>query len=289
MAQRDPNQVRPRHSVKDQLQEVLDGAATPELFVHGLSAFLVELAERDASHPVLTAFGRELSRASNAPYAASALRDLRSFMQAMLVSIDYLTPASERLCAMAEPGEDRQREALNDLGVAARLAEDCLREAGLEYRSQAAGACSLGEVVGLSVQLCQRLFRGRPTLEIRDVENIRVKAPRTHLLRVVMNLLQNAAQATRLESAPSVEVTTWATEAHAFVQVADNGPGIHPTVQREIFDVFYTTKAEGSGLGLFVCRTFVSGWGGQILVESPDTGGTRFIFSIPRVETPVEQ
>jgi two-component system sensor histidine kinase DctS len=63
--------------------------------------------------------------------------------------------------------------------------------------------------------------------------------------------------------------------------VADVGAGIAPEVQQQLFNPFFTTKAEGMGLGLSLCRTVVEQHGGALVFESNVPRGTVFIFTLP--------
>ncbi|MCY1384640.1 Sensor protein FixL [compost metagenome] len=63
--------------------------------------------------------------------------------------------------------------------------------------------------------------------------------------------------------------------------VADCGPGIPDEVKRRLFTPFFTTKPEGMGLGLSLCRTVVEQHGGQLLYEDNEPQGTIFRFTLP--------
>ena len=77
-------------------------------------------------------------------------------------------------------------------------------------------------------------------------------------------------------------LSAWVASDDVFVQVADNGPGIPEELQPKIFDMFFTTKDKGSGVGLPVCRRLVEEWGGQLQMYSRAGVGTRFTFGVPR-------
>jgi two-component system sensor kinase FixL len=69
------------------------------------------------------------------------------------------------------------------------------------------------------------------------------------------------------------------------VWVADSGPGLAPTVASRLFQPFVTTKDQGMGVGLSICRTIVEAHGGQIKAEPNHGGGTVFAFTLPRATT----
>ena len=62
--------------------------------------------------------------------------------------------------------------------------------------------------------------------------------------------------------------------------VADGGLGITPEVSAQLFTPFFTTKAEGMGLGLSLCRTVVEQHGSRLQHRALDSGGTEFFFSL---------
>ena len=67
----------------------------------------------------------------------------------------------------------------------------------------------------------------------------------------------------------------------AFVDVIDNGPGISDEHRATVFDRFFSTKTEGFGIGLAMCRDIVERQGGTISVSNNPDGGCTFRFTIP--------
>jgi signal transduction histidine kinase len=65
------------------------------------------------------------------------------------------------------------------------------------------------------------------------------------------------------------------------VTVTDAGPGIPPEQLEQIFAPFFTTRPDGLGLGLNICRTIVEAHGGSMTVENPAAGGAAFSFTLP--------
>lgn len=107
------------------------------------------------------------------------------------------------------------------------------------------------------------------------------------LVQVVLNLIMNALDAT--EEGASVTVTTrTVTDDPRYlvsIEITDQGHGISPECQEQIFEPYFTTKSTGTGLGLFVCRQLVQQeLNGTIELVSSDPGGTEFRILIGRVE-----
>lgn len=101
--------------------------------------------------------------------------------------------------------------------------------------------------------------------------------------QVLINLVQNAVDATAHHPAPRVSVRLTEADGWATVTVADNGPGLSPDVQQRLFEPFFTTKpvGEGTGLGLSISFGIVEQHGGQLLADNAPEGGARFTLRLP--------
>jgi len=65
------------------------------------------------------------------------------------------------------------------------------------------------------------------------------------------------------------------------ILVDDSGPGIPESIRDRLFDSFFTTKQDGLGMGLSICRSIVESLSGHITVENREDGGARFRISFP--------
>jgi signal transduction histidine kinase len=100
--------------------------------------------------------------------------------------------------------------------------------------------------------------------------------------QIVLNLLKNAIEA--LGPGGRVTVTTGTGEGQAYVEVADDGPGLAPEAEANLFKPFATTKgAAGTGLGLAVSRRLARGLGGD-LAHVPSPNGTKWRLTLPSAE-----
>jgi signal transduction histidine kinase len=113
-----------------------------------------------------------------------------------------------------------------------------------------------------------------------------VSGNRIQLEQVVCNLVTNALEALRGIVGRERRVTircrrdgNW-----AVVSIIDNGPGVAQPQASRIFDPFFSTKADGMGMGLMVCRTVVEAHGGQLWLEAADGGGAAFSFRLPALD-----
>lgn len=110
----------------------------------------------------------------------------------------------------------------------------------------------------------------------------RVNVDRVQILQVIVNLVRNAVDA--MADLPQRALTIASVvEKGTFVRLAvgDVGPGIAPDVAPRLFGAFFTTKEQGMGVGLSICKAIVENHGGKIWFEPPPTGGTMFHFTLP--------
>jgi signal transduction histidine kinase/CheY-like chemotaxis protein len=144
------------------------------------------------------------------------------------------------------------------------------------------------EVLEAATQLARGEIRHRAHLE-RDYSVIpKVMADPTKLAQVFVNVLVNAAQAMPEERTARGEAritlrTRVGSDGRVAIEIADTGVGIEEDVRQRLFEPFFTTKADdrGTGLGLFVSLGIVTGFGGNIEVDSRLGQGTTVRIVLP--------
>lgn len=115
----------------------------------------------------------------------------------------------------------------------------------------------------------------------------KIKANKIHLMQIILNLARNsieALQGSAVET-PELFLETTHIKDYIFVKVKDNGPGIPDKYQHKILNTYFTTKAQGTGIGLGVCRSLIEEHGGKLLFQPQDQNGACFIFSLPIMDT----
>jgi two-component system sensor kinase FixL len=108
-----------------------------------------------------------------------------------------------------------------------------------------------------------------------------VAADRIEIQQVVFNLVRNAIEAMDDRRRRVVRLSTATRDAEVEIAVADSGPGLSPEVQDRLFRPFVTTKPNGMGIGLSICRRIVDGHGGRLWAENSPKGGAVFRFTLP--------
>jgi signal transduction histidine kinase len=109
------------------------------------------------------------------------------------------------------------------------------------------------------------------------------RGDRVHIQQVMVNLIVNAIQA--MSGASQVQrdllISSEATEEGVLVGVGDTGPGLPSESLPRLFEPFYTTKPEGMGMGLSICRSIIEAHGGRLWASGRTPQGALFQFAIP--------
>jgi len=124
------------------------------------------------------------------------------------------------------------------------------------------------------------------TTEI-DSKAGRVMADRGQLLQVLLNLTLNAFEAMSVIRPDARRLVIRADrngEGEVLVRVRDSGPGFPGGIVEQLFEPFFSTKAEGTGMGLAIARSIIEAHGGTLSGENCDDGGACFIVSLPEAK-----
>jgi signal transduction histidine kinase len=115
-------------------------------------------------------------------------------------------------------------------------------------------------------------------------DKLRVSADEAQIKQVLINLVKNATEALADMESPVIEISVKRILHQVAIEIYNNGPAIPPDILEKIFVPFYSTKTEGSGIGLSLSRQIISNHGGQIAVESERDKGTTFRVVLPVFE-----
>ena len=114
-----------------------------------------------------------------------------------------------------------------------------------------------------------------------------VLGDQVQLQQVLINLVVNAIQAmaTVIDRPRELLIRSRMQEPdQLLVAVRDSGIGIAPEKMSQVFDTFFTTKADGMGMGLSICRSIIEAHGGQVWASSNDGPGVTFQFTLPSIQ-----
>jgi two-component system C4-dicarboxylate transport sensor histidine kinase DctB len=121
------------------------------------------------------------------------------------------------------------------------------------------------------------------TLEIRQPKELKIICDIEQIHQVLLNLILNGIEA--LKECPEPKkllINAMSDKNEVILQVTDNGIGIRAKDRERVFNPFFTTKAQGGGLGLAMVQSIVQRHGGSVRVDAGETGGTTFSVNLPK-------
>jgi signal transduction histidine kinase len=146
-------------------------------------------------------------------------------------------------------------------------------------------ACDINEAIREVVGLTRgEMVKNNISAQTRLAEDLpRIQGDKIQLQQVILNLIINAVDAMSSVSTGSRElfISTAKDVGGVVVTVRDSGPGLRPESVERLFDAFYTTKADGMGMGLSICRSIVEAHGGRIWASRDFGQGATFQFTLP--------
>ncbi len=155
----------------------------------------------------------------------------------------------------------------------------------LRRREPVREAASINEIITDVTELIElEAEKSRVFLKLElDPALPQVHADRIMMEQVLLNLIKNAIDSMKLTDAGErrLLVQTLRLEAQAEVRVTDRGHGIAPDVEAELFSPFFTTKENGMGMGLNICRSIVEMHEGHLWFSRNPGGGSVFHFTLP--------
>jgi signal transduction histidine kinase len=126
--------------------------------------------------------------------------------------------------------------------------------------------------------------RGLQVVADLPPEPVEVFGDRTQLQQVLLNLIMNSAEATPDAAEALIRIACTLREGEVEVSVSDTGVGIPAEQLDRVFEAFYTTKSDGIGMGLSICRSIVEAHGGRIRATANLLGGASLSFTLSRYE-----
>ena len=252
-----------------------------------LEGIITDITERRAAEQALTDARNELARAvrlaSLGELAGSIIHEINQPLTGIMMSAE----ACLRWLARdpAEPGEAR-KSAMRIIEQGRRASDVAT---GLRSLVREAQPRFTDVQINDAIEETLRLLRidiERVDVTIRtalDKSIPTVEGDRVQLQQVVHNLVRNAIDAmTAVSGRPRVlTVSSEVTDGYVAVSIVDTGVGIASTSRERLFDPLYTTKGDGLGLGLSICRKIVAVHGGRLWVKENTAHGATFTFTVP--------
>jgi len=208
--------------------------------------------------------------------SAGLAHEIRNPVAAIRGAVDELKdnigtpPIAQRLAAIATRESDHLNRIVTDFLDFAR---------NPEVRRE---TFSLNELMQEVVELLGDKYRNRTGLQIRThppLKDCLISGDRSQIKQVFMNIAKNGIEAMEEQGVLSVSVAPDSTSVE--VRFDDEGAGIPPDELARIFEPFYTTKANGVGMGLAVCMRIVTAHDGTIRATPREGGGTSLSVRLP--------
>ena len=213
--------------------------------------------------------------------AAGVSHEIRNPLSAIFLHVDVL---EEELRQPSPDSASALTQALTEIKTQLARLDDLLQD----YLSLARVATSerAPQDLGVAVQAWAQEWLPLATprgvrLQLEGIERLQTVPFHTSTLRrAILNLVQNALDAMPQGGTLSLRGEGIATQVQ--LQVCDTGSGIPAEQLPHIFEPLYTTKQEGTGLGLYIMQEIVAAHGGEVMVESVVGQGTTFTLTLPR-------
>jgi two-component system sensor kinase FixL len=287
--------IRPAtRTIRAQFNELESRVAqrTSELST-ALTSLQHEVAEREAAEVKYQRLSAQLTHAERVSTMGHLTAGLAHELNQPLAAIANFSEACDVILARpnVEVEQGRVREYVEQIKRAALRAGQIVRRMRNFMRPNAASTSevNLNELVGEIVDLCriEALNSGAEVkLELAAMGPV-VEADPIQVQQVLVNLVQNALQSMAENGAQPRQIvlrTAWE-DGFARVDVLDSGPGF-PSVDPEApFAAFHTTKPDGLGIGLSICRSIVENHGGKIWTEPRPERGAQVSFTLPLTVT----
>jgi two-component system sensor kinase FixL len=200
-------------------------------------------------------------------------------------AIATFAQTGERMLNLAVPMVGDARDILHHIGNEALKAGQGIHRIRGLFRGMdsAKSICEIAELITELKPVLQLLAeRSKVKLDIDIQRGLPpVSIDRLRIQHVVCALVQNAIEAPGAASTPAVRIDVSGDRYSVVVSVADNGSGIAAAARDQLFRPFFTTKGNGTGLGLASSRAIVEAHEGTIGFEDVNGGGTRFWFRLP--------
>lgn len=217
-------------------------------------------------------------------FAASLAHEINNPVGAMVANAS----AGQRMLANGQLGTDELRELLADIVADGHRAREVIQGVrNMVRKSETSHAIvRIDDVLRdlLQIVRAEALERNVKIKQQINSDAGSVRANRVQLVQVLLNLTLNAFEAmavNRPDARCLVISSNPGSSGEIVIQVRDQGPGFPPGISKELFEPFFSTKAEGTGMGLAIARGIVEAHGGTLSGENCESGGACFTVRLP--------
>lgn len=254
----------------------------------GWMSSIVDVTERKRSEELARQQQEKLQQTSRLVTMGEMASSLAHELNQPLAAItSYNTGCLNKLSA-ENFSQDELRTVMEKLGVQARRAGHIIRRVHDFVRKSEPklAPCNLVEILEDSIGFIEADAKLHDVRIVRKIPEISLTlyADRVMLEQVLLNLMRNAIDAMSEDIPPErrrMTIRLSMVDGQARIRVADRGSGISPSIREKLFTPFFSTKQEGMGMGLNICRSIIEFHRGRLWVEDNLKGGTIFSISLP--------
>ncbi len=249
---------------------------------------LMDVTDRVTAQEALDRSTAELAHVTRVTMLGEMAASIAHEVTQPLAAIVTAGDAAARWLNRPRPDLDEVGLSIGNMTRDAKRATDIIRQirAMAQKRDPSPMPLDLNALAREAIELLRRELEAHAIeVETGDLQHVlRVCVDRVQIQQVVINLMMNAVQAMSAVNGRARRlkiVTHKVDDGHAQLSVEDSGTGISEENSRRLFSPFFTTRKEGMGIGLSICRSIVEAHGGRIWAESQEGKGTTMQFVLP--------
>jgi signal transduction histidine kinase len=246
---------------------------------------VIDISERNRANERLRRLEAEFAHAARVSMLGELAASIAHEVNQPLAAIATNASAGLRWLNRPTPDLDEVRTLTANIVADAKRAADIIaRIRGMATRREPdRTSLSINAVVRDAIQFLQHELQGRAVAVALHLDQSlpAINGDRTQLQQVLVNLLMNAVQSMPESPRREIAVTTRTTGGMIEVAVRDSGHGIPLENLDRLFRTFFSTKTDGMGMGLPICRSIVETHGGTISASNNAGGGATFTFTLP--------
>lgn len=250
--------------------------------------FFRDMTERLASQTRLAELREELIHVSRLHAMGEVAAGLAHELNQPLAATANFLGAAEVLLEQAGDTREQVREFVRLAGTQSLRAGEIMRRMR-DFASRGPGGLKAERLSEVVIDAVDLVFAGRAAgraaicIDIDEAGPL-VRVDRVQIQQVIVNLLRNAldALADAPDGAPQIRIRSRPTgRGMVEIEVRDNGPGFPAEVLSRRYQPFFSTKKDGMGIGLSICRRIIEGHGGALTIESLPGAGAAMRFTVP--------
>jgi PAS domain S-box-containing protein len=265
-------------------------ALDPSSPLQGIPAIIEDITERKRAESDLHDAREALSRGTRLTMMGELAASIAHEINQPLAGITMNANACERFLATSPPDLEEVKEGLDGIISDSNRASEVLSRIRAMLKNTAPQWMQVDvnqTIVEVLALARHQLQQDRISVQTSLHANLpTIQADRVQLQQVLLNLVMNGTDAMRTVSDRSRKLVVSSHldgQRNIVVNVADSGVGLDPANQERIFDTFFTTKAEGMGMGLAISNSIIEAHHGRLWAAPGSPFGAIFAFALPSV------